>query len=160
MRPGMKTRFNVRYSLYSFSDDVHRDRLDGEIMRVLQIKPRARLTVGWRTNLMWHDQETSDFYSPAQFQSYLAVGQAEGRITRTLGYSGEIAAGWQFESNSPSLHPFQAMGKLNWQTSRRLNAVLEAGKSTSSLDRPSSGARAYSRWVVSAGLEFRIPLSD
>jgi Flp pilus assembly protein TadD len=151
------TRLRMRYSHYSFSNNVIRDRGDAEIMRSLPAKSWGRFSVGWRSNLMWHDYQTNDFYSPSRFQSHLAVAQVDGRITSWLSYSSEIAAGWQLESDSPSLHPFQAAGKLAWQPGRHLRAIVEGGKSTSSLDRPGNGLRTYSRWVASAGLEIRWP---
>ena len=159
MRLDSNTHLRIRYSRYLFSDNVTRDRADAEITRPLLVNSWGRFSAGWRSNLMWHDSQTDDFYSPSQFQSHLAVAQADGRITSWLSYSGEIAAGWQLESGSPTLHPFQAAGKLAWQPGRgrHLRLIAEAGKSTSSLDRPGNGLRAYSRWGASAGLEIRFP---
>ncbi len=151
------TRFRVRYSRYAFSDGVTRNRADAEITRSLLIRSRARLSIGWRSNLMWHDLQTDDFYSPTRLQSHLAVAQVEGQITPGLNYAGEIAGGWQSESNSPILHPFQTNAKLLWQPERHVRAIMEAGKSTSSVDRIGTGLRTYSRWVASAGIEIRLP---
>jgi hypothetical protein len=154
---GPNTRLRSRYSYYSFSDDVVRNRLDAELTRALVTESRVRLSAGWRSNLMWHNAQTDDFYSPRRLISQLGFAQATGRIASWLEYGGEIAAGWQSERNSQVLHPFQATGRLYWQPSRHLRTVIEAAKSTSSLDRSEPGQRIYSRWVASAGVEVRFP---
>jgi tetratricopeptide (TPR) repeat protein len=150
------TRIRSRYSRYMFSDDVIRDRLDAEVTRALLTESALRLSVGWRSNVMWHDTITDDFYSPSRFQSHLPLVHTTGRIASGLNYDAEIAGGWQSEHNSPTLHPFQVSGGLRWNASRHVRTVIEAAKTTSSLDRPSTGQRIYSRWVASASLEIRL----
>ena len=126
-------------------------------MQSLLVESRVRFNLGWRYNLMRHDAQTDDFWSPLRFQSHLAVAQSYGRITSWLEYWGEIAGGWQSEQGTPVMHPLQIAAKFVWHPSRHWNAVLEGGRSTSSLDRPSPGLRTYSRRVVSAGIQFRFP---
>jgi Flp pilus assembly protein TadD len=157
LRLNTSTRFETRYSHYSFSDSVRRDRTDAEFMKSFFTESHVRIGAGWRSNWMWHDGPTNDFWSPSTFQSHMAVAFSEGRLTRWLDYSGQVAAGWQSEPNIPVMHPFQANGKLAMHATRHWRMVLEAGKSTSSLDRALPGVRSYSRWVASAGMEFRFP---
>jgi len=151
------TRLRIRYSRYSFTDNVTRDRADGELTQSILKKSWARVSVGWRSSLMWHDMQTNDFYSPLRFQSHMAVAQSEGRITSWLNYSAEIAGGVQSESNASVLHPFQTSGKLRWSPSRHFRMTAEAARSTSSVDRINPGMRIYSRWAASGGVEIRFP---
>src|SRR4030095_16389877 len=125
--------------------------------RSLISESHIRFNLGWRTNLMWDDAQTNDFYYPSRFPSHVAVAQGYGRIASWLEYWGEVAGGWQSEWMTPFSHPLQVAGKLVWNPNRHLAATLEAGRSTSSLDRPSEGLRAYSRKVISAGLQVRFP---
>ena len=155
--PNSATRFQARYSRFAFSDQVNRDRADFEAMRSVVSESLVRFSLGWRSNLMWHDAYTPDFWSPSQFQSHTAVAQGYGRVSRWLDYFGEVSGGWQAERGTPSTHPLQVAGRVVWHPSRHWNAVLEAGRSTSSLDRPSSGLRTYIRRVFSAGMQFRFP---
>jgi hypothetical protein len=149
------TRLQARYSRFNFTDGVNRDRVDVELTRSLLPEAQARLNLGWRSNVMLHNMQTNDFYSPLHFQSHLVVGQSSGRIVSWLDYSAEAAAGWQAEAMTPVLHPLQLAGKLTFRAGRNWGGILEAGRSTSSLDRPSAGLRAYNRRVISAGLQFR-----
>jgi hypothetical protein len=155
--PNTATRFQVRYSRFDFTDQVNRDRADFEAMRSLLTESHVRFNLGWRSSIMWHDAQTDDFWSPRQFQSHVAVAQSYGRIASWLDYWAEIGGGWQSERGTPITHPLQVAAKLAWHPSRHLNAMIEAGRSTSSLDRPSPGIRTYSRRVVSAGIQFRFP---
>jgi hypothetical protein len=154
--PNSATRLQARYSHFDFTDHVNRDRADIEVLRSIVVESPAKLNLGWRTNFMRHNLASDDFYSPLQFQSHLAVVQGSGHISR-LAYFGEIAGGWQSEWKTPTLHPLQLSGKLVWHASRNWSATLEAGRSTSSLDRPSPGLRTYNRRVISASIELRLP---
>jgi hypothetical protein len=155
--PNSATRFQTRYSRYNFSDGVNRDRIDVEAMRRILSESQIRLNLGWRSNLMWHDAYTSDFWSPEQFQSHVAVAQGFGRIGSWMDYWGEVSGGWQSERGTPVMHPLQVAARLVWHPTRHWNATVEAGRSTSSLDRPFPGLRTYSRRVISAGMQFRFP---
>ena len=106
---------------------------------------------------MLHDNFTPDFYSPSRLQSYLGVGQFSGRLTSWMDYNAEVAAGWQLESGSPVMHPFQVSGGVGWLPSRHLRLSVDGGKSTSSMDRIGSGLRTYSRWSASGSLQIRFP---
>jgi len=155
--PNSATRLQARYSRFAFTDHVNRDRADFEAMRSVVSESLVRFNLGWRSNLMWHDAYTSDFWSPSQFQSHVAVAQGYGRVSTWLDYFGEVSGGWQAERGTPGTHPLQVAARLVWHPSRHWNAVAEAGRSTSSLDRPSSGLRTYTRRVMSAGIQFRFP---
>jgi tetratricopeptide (TPR) repeat protein len=155
--PNSATRVQARYSRFAFSDQVNRDRADFEAMRSVVSESLVRFNLGWRSNLMWHDAYTPDFWSPSQFQSHAAVVQGNGRVSTWLDYFGEVSGGWQAERGAPGSHPLQVAARLVWHPSRHWNAVAEAGRSTSSLDRPSSGSRIYIRRVFSAGIQFRFP---
>jgi len=155
--PNSATRVEARYSRFAFTDDVNRDRADFEAMRSVFSESLIRFSLGWRSNLMWHDAYTPDFWSPSQFQSHVAVAQGYGRVATWLDYFGEVSGGWQAEGGTPGTHPLQVAGRVVWHPSRHWNTVIEAGRSTSSLDRPSSGFRTYIRRVFSAGIQFRFP---
>jgi len=155
--PNSATRVQARYSRFAFTDNVNRERADFEAMRSLFSESLVRFNLGWRSNLMWHDAYTPDFWSPSQFQSHVAVAQGYGRLATWLDYFGEVSGGWQAERGTPGTHPLQVAGRVVWHPSRHWNTVIEAGRSTSSLDRPSSGLRTYTRRVVSASIQFRFP---
>jgi len=155
--PNSVTRFQTRYSRYNFSDGVNRDRIDIEGMRAMLSESAVRLNLGWRSNLMWHNAYTSDFWSPQQFQSHVAVAQASGRIGSWFDYWSEVSGGWQSERGTPLMHPLQVATRLVWHPARHWSTTVEAGRSTSSLDRPSSGIRTYNRRVLSASMQFRFP---
>jgi tetratricopeptide (TPR) repeat protein len=157
VRFNTSTRVEARYSHYSFSDSVRRDNTNAEFMKSFFTESHMHIGAGWRSNWMWHDRASDDFWSPSYFQSHMAVAFSEGRLTRWLDYSGQVATGWQSEPNVPVMHPFQVNGKIAMHATRHWRMVLEGGKSTSSLDRALPGIRSYSRWVASAGMEFRFP---
>jgi len=147
----------ARYSGYSFSNDVIRHRVGGQYMRSLVEDSKIRLSAGFRGGVMSHSTSTPDFYSPARLHSYLGFAQFSGRATSWLDYYGELAAGWQAETGSPLMHPFQIGGGVGWHPNRHFRLSVDSGKSTASMDRPGPGLRAYSRWSASGGLEVRFP---
>jgi tetratricopeptide (TPR) repeat protein len=151
------TRVQTRFSHYSFSDAVVREREGFEFMQTLFTESKKHLKLGWRSDWMQHDGQTTDFWSPSTFQSHMAVAQSEGRVTSWLDYWAEIGSGWQQEPTLNVMHPFQADGKLALHPNRYWRIVMEAGRSTSSLDRVLPGQPAYSRWVAIGGMEFRLP---
>jgi Flp pilus assembly protein TadD len=157
VNPISSMRVQGRFSHYAFSDAVVRDRADFEFMQSFFTESHKRLNAGWRSDWMRHDGATADFWSPEAFQSHIAVAQSEGKLTSWLDYWGEVGAGWQQEPNAPLMHPLQTSGKLLIHPGRNWRLVLEAGRSTSSLDRVLPGGRTYSRWVAIGGMEFRIP---
>ena len=148
-------KFQGRYARYAFSDDVNRSRFDGQFLHSLVARRPLRMSAGFRASVMLHDNFTPDFYSPSRLQSYLGVGQFSGRLTSWMDYNAELAAGWQLESGSPVMHPFQISGGIGWLPSRHLRLSVDGGKSTSSMDRIGSGLRTYSRWSASASLQIR-----
>lgn len=150
-----RTELRARYSRFAFSDNVNRDRADLQFRTTVLSDARVKLRVGWRFGGLWHDRPTSDFWSPTRFHSNLAVAEAEGRVTPWLAYAGEIASGVQFEDGSKAQHPLQVSGKLVAHPGDSWRGILEIGKSTSSADRSLPGQRAYSRWFLGTGLEFR-----
>jgi tetratricopeptide (TPR) repeat protein len=154
VRPTPRTQIAGRASRYAFSDGVVRKRADLHVMQTIASRPGVKVNLGWRFSGLWHDISTSDFWSPARFQSNLVVTQAEGSVTTWLDYFGEIAAGFQSERGGSMQHPLQASGRIalgrgSWRT------VIELGKSTSSVDRSLPGQSPYSRWLVSVGGELR-----
>ena len=155
--PNSSTRFQANYSRHAFSNDVVRNRAGVDFMRMLVVESSMKFKAGWRSNVMLHNEQTRDFFSPKTFQSHLAVAQAYGRITSWLDYWGEIATGWQLEPDTPALHPLQLNASLTWHPSRHWRTILDIGRSTSSLDRVIPGQQAYSRWAAGARMEFRFP---
>jgi hypothetical protein len=105
---------------------------------------------------MTHSDWTPDFYSPARLQSHFGVAQFSGGLTSWMDYSGELAAGWQAETGSPLMHPFQMSGGLSWHPSSHWRLMVDASKSTASMDRIAQGVRTYSRWGASVGFELRL----
>jgi tetratricopeptide (TPR) repeat protein len=152
-----RNRVQSRYSQFAFSNDVNRNRFDAEFMRPVATESALNLSLGLRSSFMSHNEWTPDFYSPSRLQTYFAVLRPSGSITRWMDYAGELAGGWQAEPNSSWLHPFQASGRLVWHPSRHWRGVIEASKSTASVDRLGPGIRAYSRWTASAGIEVHLP---
>jgi hypothetical protein len=103
---------------------------------------------------MWHDGSTSDFYSPETFQSHLALAQMSGRLARPLDYSVEVAGGWQMEPGTPLENPIQVSGRLAWHPTENFRALIELGRTTSSLDRVTADRNPYTRRVVSVGIVY------
>lgn len=158
LTPDHLTRIEARYTHFAFSDAVTRDRLDLEGLRQVYSHHSIRLHVGERSNLMWHDRYTPDFYSPSSFQSHLGVAQIEGRLGGSpLSYWLETAGGWQKEPGTPWQNPFQLSGKFVWQTNQGLRILLEAGRTTSSVERVIADRSPYSRYYVSLALAYRFP---
>ncbi|HEX4996959.1 MAG TPA: tetratricopeptide repeat protein [Terriglobia bacterium] len=154
--PDPADRFQGRYGRYVFSDGVVRDRGDLEYSRTLVAESGVKLKAGWRSNLLWHDEQTADFFSPRSFQSHLAVAQGNGAVTHWLDYSGEVAVGWQLEQGASTLHPLQFSGSVLLHPGRYWRMTVSAGRSTSSVDRVTPGQYIYSRWTVGASMEFRL----
>lgn len=150
-----RNRIQSRYMRYSFSDNVQRARFDAHFMRPLLLESAVRMSAGFRYGIMTHSEWTPDFYSPSRLQSYFAVAQVSGNITSWMDYNTEFAAGWQKELGSQMMHPFQASGGLSWHPSKHWRLLVDASKSTASMDRITPGAHIYSRWAASAGFELR-----
>ena len=143
-----------RYARYNFSDGVTRDRTDLEALFQLPSPSRLRLRMGWRSNLMWHDQYTPDFYSPESFESHLAVGQVSGRLVRSLDYWVEVGGGWQREPGTPIENPIQVSARLSWHPTDNFRALIEVGRTTSSVDRVTAFRDPYTRRVASVGFTY------
>lgn len=153
LAPNTFTQLQGRYARYDFSDGVRRDRTDLEAL--FQIHSQGvKLRLGWRSNLMWHNGSTSDFYSPETFQSHLALAQISGRITRPLDYSVEVAGGWQMEPGTPLENPIQVSARLAWHPTDNFRALIEVGRTTSSLDRVTADRNPYTRRVASIGIVY------
>jgi len=148
------TQLQARYARYNFSDGVTRDRTDLEALFQIHSQASFKLRLGWRSNLMWHDGSTSDFYSPETFQSHLALAQMSGRLARPLDYSVEVAGGWQMEPGTPLENPIQVSGRLAWHPTENFRALIELGRTTSSLDRVTADRNPYTRRVVSVGIVY------
>jgi tetratricopeptide (TPR) repeat protein len=154
LAPNTFTQIQVRYARYDFSDAVKRDRTDLEALFQIHTQARLKLRLGWRSNLMWHDGTTSDFYSPETFQSHLALVQMSGRIVRPLDYSVEVAGGWQMEPGTPLENPIQVSAHLAWHPTDNFRALIEVGRTTSSLDRVTADRNPYTRRVASVGIVY------
>jgi len=157
VRANSRTQLQARYSRYAFSDNVIRQRVDFQGARTLFSESRIKVRAGWRIGGMWHDQQTPDFWSPSRFYSTLATAQAEGSVGSWMEYSGEIAGGFQSERGNDLQHPLQVLGKITLHPKSKWRTAMEFGRSTSSIDRLLPGQRAYSRWIVGVGSEFRFP---
>jgi tetratricopeptide (TPR) repeat protein len=155
LTPNYLTRFETRYTHFDFSDGVTRDRVDLEGLRQIYSRGSFRLRLGERSNLMWHDRYTPDFYSPSSFQSHLGFAQVEGRITSSLSYWVEAGGGWQKEPGTPWQNPLQLSGKFIWRPTEGLRILIEAGRTTSSLERVIADRTPYSRRYSSVGLEYQ-----
>jgi len=154
LAPTTFTQLQARYARYNFSDGVTRDRTDLEALFQIHSQASFKLRLGWRSNLMWHDGSTSDFYSPETFQSHLALAQMSGRLARPLDYSVEVAGGWQMEPGTPLENPIQVSGRLAWHPTENFRALIELGRTTSSLDRVTADRNPYTRRVVSVGIVY------
>jgi tetratricopeptide (TPR) repeat protein len=154
LAPTTYIQLQARYARYNFSDDVTRDRTDLEALFQIHSQAGFKLRLGWRSNLMWHDGSTSDFYSPATFQSHLALAQMSGRLARPLDYSVEVAGGWQMEPGTPLENPIQVSGRLAWHPTENFRALIELGRTTSSLDRVTADRNPYTRRVASVGIVY------
>jgi hypothetical protein len=152
-----QNRIQSRYSRYSFTNDVTRSRFDAQFLRPILVESAVRLSVGFRSSIMTHNEWTPDFYSPSRLHSYFGVAQVGGRITSWMDFNSEVAGGWQSELGSPIMHPFQVGGGLGWRPSRHFRLFVDGAKSTASVDRIAPGWQTYSRWSASAGLEIRLP---
>ena len=154
LTPNYLSRIEIRYTHFAFSDGVSRDRLDAEGLRQVYSHASFKLRLGERSNLMWHDQYTPDFYSPSSFQSHVGVVQAEGRLTRSISCWLEAGGGWQKEPGTPWQNPFQLSGKMVWRPAESMRILVEAGRTTSSLERVVADRTPYSRWYASMSLEY------
>jgi tetratricopeptide (TPR) repeat protein len=154
LAPGTFSQLQARYARYDFSDGVRRDRADLEALFQLHSQAGLKLRMGWRSNLMWHDGSTSDFYSPETFQSHLAVAQVSGRLARPLDYWVEVGGGWQMEPGTPLENPIQISAHLAWHPTDNFHALIEVGRTTSSLDRVTADRNPYTRRVASIGIVY------
>jgi len=154
LAPATFVQMQARYARYVFSDGVTRDRVDLESLFQIHTQPRLKIRMGWRSNLMWHDAYTLDFYSPETFQSHLALAQVSGRLSRSLDYSLEVGGGWQMEPQTPMEHPIQISSRLAWHPSDNFRALIELVRTSSSLDRVTADANPYTRRVASVGLSY------
>jgi len=152
--PSTFAQLQARYGHYDFSDGVIRKRTDLEALFLLHSQSRLKLRLGFRSNLMWHDGTTLDFYSPATFQSHLALAQVAGRLTRSLDYWVEVAGGWQMEPGTPLENPIQVSARLAWHPTDNFRALIEVGRTTSSLDRVTADRDPYTRRVASVGFTY------
>jgi hypothetical protein len=75
--------------------------------------------------------------------------QPEGRSTAQIG------AGIQREGVYALQSPLVATGTLFARLNRHLMLQVDAGRSTSSLERINSGRESYARFVLAAGLAYR-----
>ena len=154
LAPNTFTQLQARYARYNFSDGVTRDRTDLEGLFQIHSQASLKLRLGWRSNLMWHNGATTDFYSPETFQSHLALTQVSGRLARPLEYSLEVAGGWQMEPGTPLENPIQVSGRLAWHPAENFRALIEVGRTTSSLDRVTADRNPYTRRVASIGIVY------
>lgn len=154
LTPGTFTQLQARYARYEFTDGVRRDRTDLEALFQIHSQSRLKLRMGWRSNLMWHNSYTPDFYSPESFQSHLAVGQISGRLVRSMDYWVEVGGGWQREPGTPLENPIQVSAKLAWHPTDNFRALIEVGRTTSSLDRVTADRDPYTRRVASVGFTY------
>jgi tetratricopeptide (TPR) repeat protein len=154
LAPSTFAQLQARYQRYDFSDGVTRDRADLEALLQIHSQAGLKLRLGWRSNLMWHDGTTSDFYSPETFQSHLAVAQVSGRLSRPLDYWVEVAGGWQMEPGTPLENPVQVSAHLTWHPTDNFRALIEVGRTTSSLDRVTADRNPYTRRVASINLVY------
>jgi hypothetical protein len=154
LTPAYRSRIDVRYAQYRFSDGVRRDRSDLEGLQQVTSNPYAKIRFGWRSNLMWHDRGTDDFYSPASFMAHMMVAQSYGKIARSLDYFAEVSGGWQSETATPLQHPLQISGRLVWNPRENVRILLELGRTTSSLERVIPDRNSYHRRFASIGLNY------
>jgi len=154
LAPNTFTQLQARYARYKFSDGVIRDRTDLEALFQIHSQASLKLRLGWRSNLMWHNGATTDFYSPETFQSHLALMQMSGRLARPLDYSVEVAGGWQMEPGTPLENPIQVSARLAWHPTENFRALIEVGRTTSSLDRVTADRNPYTRRVASIGIVY------
>jgi len=154
LAPSTFVQLQARYAHYDFSDGVIRKRTDLEALFLLHSQSRLKLRLGFRSNLMWHDGTTLDFYSPSTFQSHLALTQVAGRLTRSLDYWVEVAGGWQMEPGTPLENPIQVSARLAWHPTDNFRALIEVGRTTSSLDRVTADRDPYTRRVASVGFTY------
>ena len=154
LAPSTFVQLQARYAHYDFSDGVIRKRTDLEALFLIHSQSRLKLRLGFRSNLMWHDGTTLDFYSPSTFQSHLALTQVAGRLTRSLDYWVEVAGGWQMEPGTPLENPIQVSARLAWHPTDNFRALIEVGRTTSSLDRVTADRDPYTRRVASVGFTY------
>ncbi len=149
-----RSSLDVRTSRYFFSDGVSRTRLDAAGFRALLYRPRLRLDMGWRTNYLWHDRETPDFFSPAFFQTHLAEIKARASITRKFECHAAFSGGLQREPNVKVESPLQVSAGFTWRWREALALHGDAGRTTASVERVNPGRVSYSRSSASLGITF------
>lgn len=104
---------------------------------------------------MNHSRETADFFSPPNFYSVLGKVQLSGRVSSRIEYTAQIGAGIQREAVYALQSPLVATGTVFARLNRHLMLRVDAGRSTSSLERINPGRESYARFVMAAGLAYR-----
>ena len=157
LRPTHKLTVEAQYARFNFSNQVHRDRVDLTAFRRLLTRGRLRMDVGLRSNFLWHDRETTDFFSPTSFQTHLVSTRFSGWLSDRLQYSAEVGFGLQREPGVGLQSPLAVSGLMIWRLRPALHFTAEAGRSTSSVERVNPGRPSYSRRFVSVSLKVRVP---
>jgi hypothetical protein len=160
LKPKSNLYFETQYGRYRFSDDVQRDRVDVTVLQRLYNARPLRVNVGGRSNLMWHDRETADFFSPSLFQTYLATLLASGQLGNRLEYRLETGFGAQREPRVKTGTPFVVSGNVNYRLLPALSLSVEGGRSTASVERVNPGRPSYARRFMSISLEVRLPRAE
>lgn len=155
LQPAPGVRFSAKYAHARFSDAVDRNRADVEGFWRLHTSRRVRFDVGGSGNWMNHSRETADFFSPPKFYSVLGKVQLSGRVSSRIEYTAQIGAGIQREAVYALQSPLVATGTVFARLNRHLMLQVDAGRSTSSLERINPGRESYARFVVAAGLAYR-----
>ena len=155
IRPLPLTTLDGQWAAFSFNNGVRRQRVDITGVHRLRQGRRIHVDVGGRFNWMRHDRQTPDFFSPSSFQTHTALVRLSGRLSANLEYRTETAYGIQREPGAPLQHPLLLTGSLVWRLHPSFSLHLDAGRSTSSLDRINPGRPSYTRSFVVVGINFR-----
>jgi tetratricopeptide (TPR) repeat protein len=155
LHPRRDVAIETQYSRHMFSNGVRRERYTVEGFRRLGGARRFRVDVGGAGNWMWHDRTSGDFFSPESFHSLLGKMRASGRLSSRLEYIFEAGSGAQHETGLARQTPLVLTGSLFARLAPGLHLRVDAGRTTSSLERVNPGLAPYSRTVVAASLMFR-----
>ena len=155
LRPGPRSSVEAQWSQYRFNDGIRRDRVDFIAFRRFFRFRSFRLDFGERSNFLWHNAETTHFFSPSFFQTHLVLIRMSGRITRRFEYQTETGAGIQREPRVSVESPFVASASLTWHCHTNFDLLVDMGRSTSSLERVNPGRGSYTRAFISSSLKFR-----
>ncbi len=154
-QPAHRTYFEGRFSQYRFTDQVLRSHLSGSALQRILFKPRVRLSAGFSAEALWHERESSSFYSPSFFQANLGMLRAEGRLIAGFDYIAEIGTGIQREPFLPKQYPLVFSGVLAKRLHPSLRLLLEGGYNSSSISRVNPNGPAYSYSHVAISLQSR-----